>query len=320
MKGYIVRENKLSLANIEEPKLLPNTVIIKNTVLGLNKMDYEHLSNPDFQTKYGIGFEGVGIVEQVDKACLKEFHVGQRVCYATAYGMSAFCEKIVLHEDFVIPIPGDVSDEVAATIFKALAAHMLLFRTYNLRKRNVIGITSASGGVASYLTQWASSEGYPVIGLVANTAHKQIAIQNGCKAVFSPKEAANYVKEAKKLSVANLGLNVFYDSFGAKVFPLGIKALAPFGLYVNYGEITGKITQISAESFQSKALFFTTPSVFLSKAYPVELALTVDMIFEKFRSGVLKSNISKYKFSNLPEAMEEVAHGVIPGQKVVLMD
>jgi NADPH2:quinone reductase len=319
MKGYVVRGGVITLANIPEPKLLENTVIIKNTVLGLNKLDGDCIAKPDFETKYGLGFEGVGVIEEVHSSCMKQFNVGQRVCYATAYGMGAFCEKIVLHEDFIVPIPGDISDEYAATLFKGLAAHMLLFRTYNLCSSNVIGVTSASGGVASYVTQWAANDGVKVIGMVASSTHKDIATSNGCAAVFSPKEAANYVKEAQKLSISGLGLNVFYDSLGAKIFPLGLKALAPFGLYVNYGDITGSITQMASEHFQKKALFFTTPSVFYSKAFPVELSLTAEMFFEKIRSGILRPNITRYSFKNLPNAMNEVKNGVISGQKVVLM-
>lgn len=319
MKGYIVRNGVAALANIEDPKLIPNTVIIKNTALGLNRLDAQTLKNTDFETKYSIGFEGVGIIEDVHQSCVKSFSQGQRVCYATAYGMGAFCEKILLHEDLVIPIPGDISDENAATLFKGLAAHMLLFRTYNLKNGNVIGVTSASGGVASYLTQWAANDGIAVIGMVASSAHKQIAVSNGCAAVFSPKEASAFIKEGQKLSNTKLGLNVFYDSLGAKIFPLGLKALAPFGLYVNYGDITGPVTQISAENFQKKALFFTTPSVFYSKAYPVELALTVEMVFNKIRNGILRPNIIQYKFKSLPQALDAVQNSVIPGQKVILM-
>jgi NADPH2:quinone reductase len=320
MKGYVVRGGIPVFASIEEPQLFPNTVIIKNIALGLNKLDHSSLANPDFETKYGLGFEGVGIVEVVDESCQKKFTVGQRVCYATAHGVGAFAEKIAIHEDFLIPIPGDISTEDAATLFKGLAAHMLLFRTYNLKGSNVIGVTSASGGVASYLTQWAASEGVAVIGMVANSSHRQIAAANGCTAVFSPKEANAYIKEAQNLSLSKLGLNVFYDSLGAKVFPLGIKALAPFGIYINYGNITGEITQISAQHFQKKALFFTTPSVFYSKAYPVELSLTAEMFFDKIRNGTLRPNITKYKFASLPEALEEVGNGVVPGQKVAMLD
>lgn len=318
MKGYIARNGVLTLANIEDPKLTQNTVIIKNTALGLNKIDGTTLKNPDFETKYGMGFEGVGVIEDAHPSCSRKFTQGQRVCYATAYGMGAFCEKIMLHEDLVVPVPGDIPDEYAATLFKGLAAHMLLFRTYNLKKDDVIGVTSASGGVASYVTQWAANDGIPVVGMVASSTHKQIAASNGCAAVFSPKEAPAFVKESQKLSRTKYGLNVFYDSLGAKIFPLGLKSLAPFGLYVNYGDITGTITQISAEHFQKKALFFTTPTVFYSKAYPVELALTAEMFFEKIRNGILRPNITKYKFKSLPQALDEVQNGVIPGQKVAL--
>jgi NADPH:quinone reductase-like Zn-dependent oxidoreductase len=166
MKGYVVRGGVVTLANIPEPKLLENTVIIKNTVLGLNKLDGDCISKPDFETKYGLGFEGVGVIKAFHQSCTRKWVEGQRVCYSTCYGVGSFADETQIHEDFLIIVPDDISNEQAATIFKGLTAHMLLFRSYMLRKNDTIGLTSPTSGVGAYVSQWASNSGVKGVGLM----------------------------------------------------------------------------------------------------------------------------------------------------------
>ena len=321
MKGYVVKEGKPALVNLPEPKLRPHHVVVKNIFAGINHLDVESLQSPNFvDNKKLLGFEGVGIVEEVDSSCVKKFQVGQKVCYAISFGIGAFSQKISIHENFLIPIPAGVQEDHAATMLKALTAHMLLFRTYTLRKDNVLGVTGPSGGVASYLIQWATSLGVKIIGLYHDAEHKATAAESGCSASFSYKEVEKFIEQAKKLSSVGLGLNVFYDSVGINAYAAGIKALAPFGLYVNYGELSGGIKGMSAKHFQKKALFFTTPSTFYSKANVADLALTANMIFENFKNHILRPNITRYKFNDLPKAFAEMKSGKAVGQKVLVIE
>lgn len=320
MKGYAVKDGKPILTNLPEPKLKPHHVIVKNLFAGINHLDIESLQSSDFASnKKLLGFEGVGVVEEVDPSCVKKFQVGQKVCYSLSYGVGAFSQKASVHENFVIPIPIGIQEDHAATMFKALASHMLLFRTYTLRKGNVLGVTGSSGGVASYLTQWATSLGVKVIGLHHNLQHKAIAAENGCVASFSYKEVDKFIEQAKKLSSVGLGLNAFYDSVGINAYAAGIKALAPFGLYVNYGELSSAIKGMSAKHFQKKALFFTTPLTFYSKTNVADLSLTANMIFENFKNHTLRPNITRYKFQDLHKAFTEMKTGQTAGQKVLVI-
>ncbi|MFT4967854.1 MAG: NADPH2:quinone reductase [Candidatus Deianiraeaceae bacterium] len=321
MKGYIIKDGKPMLTNIAEPSLKKHHVIVKNKVAGINHIDIRSMSNPDFiRKKHLLGFEGVGIVEQIDTSCVKTFKVGQRVCYATAFGVGAFCEKISIHENFLSIVPDTIPDQYAATVFKALAAHMLLFRTYSLHKGNTLGITSSSGGTASYLTQWAVNNGVKVIGLTSSSQHKAIAMENGCSSAFTYSDAVDFISQAKKLSSTGFGLNAFYDSMGIKAYALGIKSLAPFGLYVNYGSLSGPIKGMSAKHLSTKALFFTVPSTFYSKANVSDLAITIIGIFDEMKKRTLRPNITQYKFAQLQKAFDDMLGGQIPGQKVLIID
>ncbi len=318
MKRYVFENDKLHLETFQQQELKKEFVTIQNTAFGVNFLDRESLKNEDFTSgKKHLGFEGVGVIKSFHAACSRKWAEGQRVCYATSYGVGAFAEETQIHEKFLIPVPDDISNEQAATIFKGLTAHMLLFRAYNIRKSDTIGLMSPTSGVGAYVAQWAASVGVKVVGLIMNEAHKSIAIQNGCESVFTYKEAEKFISHAKKISRSELGCNVFYDSLGAKAYPIGIKSLAPFGTYMNFGDLTGEIEKVSPKHLQRKALFFTTPSVFYSKANNAELVLTGAMIFDEIRAGNLRPNIKTYKMKDLGHALQDT--GKIAGNKVVIL-
>ena len=317
MKRYVFENGKLHLENLQLPELKKAFVSIQNTAVGVNFLDRESLKHEDFASgKRHLGFEGVGVIKAFHQSCARKWAEGQRVCYATCYGVGSFADEVQIHEDFLIPVPDDISNEQAATIFKGLTAHMLLFRSYMLRKNDTIGLTSPTSGVGTYVSQWASNVGIKVVGLIMNEAHKSTAIQNGCESVFSYKETENFISHVKKISTGGLGCNVFYDSLGAKAYPVGIKSLAPFGTYMNFGDLTGEIEKISPKHLQKKALFFTTPSVFYSKANNAELVLTGAMIFAGIREGSLRPSIKTYKMKDLGHALQDV--GKVAGNKVVV--
>ena len=318
MKRYVFENGKLHLENLQLPELKKGYVLIQNTAFGVNFLDRESLKNEDFTSgKRHLGFEAVGVIKESNELCERKWVEGQRVCYATCYGVGAFADEVQIHEDFLIPVPDDISNEQAATIFKGLTAHMLLFRSYMLRKNDTIGLTSPTSGVGAYVSQWASHSGVKVVGLVMNDAHKSTAMQNGCESVFVYNEAENFISHIKKISTGGLGCNVFYDSLGVKAYPVGIKSLAPFGTYMHFGDLTGEIEKISPKHLQKKALFFTTPSVFYSKANNAELVLTGSVIFAGIREGSLRPSIKTYKMKDLGRALQDV--GKVAGNKVVVL-
>ncbi len=317
MKRYAFDNGKLHLENMQMPILEKSHVLIQNIASGVNFLDRESMKYDDFinNTKH-LGFEGVGIVKDIHPSCVRKWQEGQRVCYATSFGAGSFAEMTSINEHFLIPIPDYISNEQAATIFKGLTAHMLLFRSYLLRKSDTIGLTSPTSGVGSYVAQWASFSGVKTVGLVMNEAHKSTAISNGCESVYSCSESENFIAHVKKISTGGLGCNIFYDSLGLKAYPVGIKSLAPFGTYMHFGALTGEIEKISPKHLQKKALFFTTPSVFYSKANNAELILTANMIFAGIRDGALRPSIKTYKAKDLASALHDI--GKVAGNKVIM--
>lgn len=315
-----MKNGKMAIAKLEMPKLRSHYVLVKNLVAGINRLDVSCLAGKDFNSgKHSLGFEGVGEVVEFDSACVKTFNVGQRVVYSTAFGIGAFSQYVAIHEKDLAMMPNDTTPDDAATIFKALTAHMLLFRSYELKKTDCIGITTPSGGVGSYVVQWARHYGVKSVAYCLNAQHKSIAIQNGATVVCVEGEEEKFINFAKKHSKTGLGCNVFYDGLGVKGYSLGIKSLAPFGLYNHFGSLTGELKGMSAKHFQTKALFFTTPNTFYSKANGTDFALSVNLICENIKSGILRPNVHRYKFNQLDKAFLDMKSGK-EGHKVLIID
>lgn len=318
MKAYIFKNGKLELIKTETPKLQPHYVLVKNLTAGINHLDMSSIDEFDNTGKV-IGFEGTGEVVEAHTSCVKNLTQGMRVCYAKAFGSGTFAEMSIVHEDNIAIVPNNIPTDHASTAFKALAAHMLLFRSYNLKTTDCIGFTSPSGGVASYAIQWAAHYGVKILGLCYKQEHKAIALSNGCSSVFMANEEQKFIEMAKKKSHNGFGLNVFYDSIGAKAYSVGIKSLAPFGLYNHYGSMMGELKGMSAKHFQMKSLFFNAPSTFYSKANSVDYALSVNLVFESMQNQILRPNIHRYKFSHLSKAFSDIKNG-LDGQKVLIME
>ena len=104
----------------------------------------------------------------------------------------------------------------------------------------------------------------------------------------------------------NNGVTAVYDSIGIDVFSHSLKCLMPMGIYISYGESSGKIPYIDTEVLAAKSLFFTKPSIFHYKGNRMELILSADEVFKKIHEGSIHIEYTELK-------MEEasVAHSMI---------
>lgn len=112
--------------SIGEPK--DEEVLIRHTTIGLNRYDLEHRKGirktKDLPSVLGV--KVVGVVEKLGKKISDGFKVGDRVGYCTALP-GAYCEKRIVHQKYLIKIPNDIPDEVAAAVlFKGMTAHYLV--------------------------------------------------------------------------------------------------------------------------------------------------------------------------------------------------
>jgi NADPH2:quinone reductase len=203
----------LKLQNIPDPRSPgPGQLLIKHTAIGVNFMDIYYRKGVYKAPKLPMvpGMEACGIVEAAGPGTSTA--VGSRIIYATAQ-TGSYCERRLINEKYIIGVPNNVQDDLAAGFFsKALTAHYLLFRVTKLGKGDWILVHAAAGGVGQMLCQYARYLGINVIATVSSQEKANVAHANGSNHTIIYTQS-DFAAEVKKITNGR-GVNVVYDSVG----------------------------------------------------------------------------------------------------------
>ncbi|MGN7618590.1 MAG: quinone oxidoreductase family protein [Ehrlichia sp.] len=303
--------------NIGEPK--DDEVLIKHTAIGLNRYDIECRNGMRKSKKFPtvLGIEAVGVIEKLGKD-VEVFNVGDRVGYCTVSG-GAYSEKRIVNQKYLVRIPSDITDQVAAAaLFKGMTAHYLTHLVYAIRPKTFALVHGATGGVGQILCQWANHKGCRVIGVISSDDRANIALRSGCSYIVHG-NSKNFVEQVMDIT-QGVGVNVVYDSVGASVSQVSFESLSIFGIYVSYGQISGAIPNVSATMLSSRSLFFTAPLVFHYKRSSFDLSMTAMELFEVIRKNYIKVNINKiYKFDDIVTAHQDLENRKLTGLNVIVL-
>ena len=328
MKAALIKKSggpdNLIIKNINFPdKMKKSDIFLRHTFIGVNfddillrrgDMEIPKLDDNPYNL---IGFDGIGIIEKVGSDITK-FKVGQRVGYAFA-PIGSYCEKRVINANYCIAIPDEISDEQACSILrKGLVAHTMLFRCNVPKSNHTIMVTGAGSGVGQIIARWAKYSGLKVIGVIGSEFKRDAAIATGCDIVinYNSKDAIEKVADFTN----KMGVHAVYDSIGKATFPLIIRSLHVFGMYVSYGNTSGNIEGFDPYILEGKSLFFTKPRFELYKSNRSELVLSAHEMFEAYRKGAFISNPVRYAFSSIANAHKDLENRKICGSVVLSMN
>src|SRR5690242_21207725 len=127
MRAIVIREfggrDRLELAEIPEPKLLPDGVRIRILAAGLNPVDWktrEGRQEPRFPHVFPVvlGWDAAGVVEEVGPAAVG-FAPGDEVfayCRKHFIGEGTYAEQVVVPDTFVASKPTALSFADAAAV------------------------------------------------------------------------------------------------------------------------------------------------------------------------------------------------------------
>ncbi len=285
----------------------PGEVRLRQMAIGLNYIDIQHRTGryplPSYPSP--IGMEAAGVVEVVG-AGVDNVRPGDRVAYSSA-PIGAYADLRLMPADRLVPLPDDVSDEVAAAIFtKGLTAHYLLFTTYPVKRGDTILVHAAAGGVGLLLCQWAKHLGARVIGTVGSPEKAAIARAHGCDVtiLYREKDVVAAVREI----TAGRGVPVVYDSVGKDTIEASLKCLAPRGLLVSFGTASGAIPPLDLFRLNALgSLYVTSPAFVTHTTDRGELLARAARLFEAIRGGVLRIEIrARYALKNAAKAHEDL--------------
>ncbi len=277
----------LQWETIPVPPVEPGTVLLRNTAIGVNMKEIgERLGEyPSLPLPTVPGIEAAARVVEVGDG-VTEFKAGDRVCYATM-PTGSYAELRVLPADRLVPLPDDISDEVAAAaIHKGMTARYLVRKTFPIKGGETILIHAAAGGTGTLVAQWARALGATVIGTVGTPSKADFARRHGCDhvIVYTQEDFSSAVRDFTK----GRGVDAVYDSIGRDTFTKSLECLTPTGLMVLYGIASGHPEPLELMKFDIwKGYFYTRPSFFVHTRDRNDLLDSAEDLFAAIRSGAL---------------------------------
>ena len=168
-------------------------------------------------------------------------------------GEGGYAEYALASAPQVIPIPGDLSADVAAGLVVAgVTAVLLLEEAVKLRTGESVFIAAAAGGVGSIAVQVAKKMGARVLAGASTTEKRAHANGLGADAVV------DYLKDdwpaQIRVHTDDRGVDAMLEMRGGDALEQGLSALAPFGRAVVYGSasaVTHRLTQMALDRFLS---------------------------------------------------------------------
>ena len=180
--------DKLVLETVPRPELKADEVLVKVHYAGVNPVDWKIRSGylKDFMPvplPYTPGIDVSGVIEEVG-AGVKGLTKGQAV-FGVAKG--GYAEYAVAAAADLVPKPGNVSFEAAATLPVGALTAWKAVEDAGVTKGQTVLIHGAAGGVGQFAVQFARLKGAKVIG-VASAANEAFVKGLGVEKVVDYKK------------------------------------------------------------------------------------------------------------------------------------
>ncbi len=246
----------LTYEDVPLPPPATGEVQIRHTAIGLNFVDTYFRSGlyKGPALPFVLGNEGAGVVTAVGDH-VNDFHVGDRVAYATFTG--SYCEARNIPAAGLVHLPASIDDRTAAAMMlKGMTAQYLVRKTYEVKPGDTVLIQAAAGGVGLILSQWAHAIGAKVIGTVGSKEKAELAYAHGCDEVILYR-TEDFVHRVKEIT-GGKGCDVVYDGVGQDTYPASLDCLKPRGLWVSFGNASGAIKNFDLLSLSQKGSLYAT--------------------------------------------------------------
>jgi NADPH2:quinone reductase len=249
------------------------------------------------------GYEGAGVVEAVDGVGVA---VGDRVAFADSPFANA--EQVLVPIEKLIPLPDDVSMDVAAALLlQGLTAQYLVRDSHPIRAGERALVHAASGGVGLLLVQLLRALGAHPIGVVSSEQKRQAALHAGAaKALLSSED---WVQGARDLTPDGAGVDVVYDSVGSTL-ARSLDATRNGGHVVFYGMAGGDPAPVDPRVLMDRSLSLSGGDLWNVLKSRGERVRRAGELFEWVRSGRLEVRIAR----TFPLSKGAEAHAFLEGR------
>jgi len=272
----------------------PGEALIRHTAVGVNFTDvHRRRGDHHFLTPVpcGLGLEAAGIVAALGDG-VAEFNIGDRIAYA-AMPLEAYSDERILTAERLVPLPDSIDDKIAAAaMVKGITVQFLIRQTFRVEPGQVVVLHAAAGGVGLIACQWLKHLGITVIGTVGSEAKAEIARAHGADHVLihGRDDIAGLARELTN----GLGVPVVYDSIGKATFAESVSCLAPRGMLVSFGNVSGYIEPVYlSKVFGAESLFFTWAKMHHYIESRADLLGATQDLFEVINSGAVQIHVNQ---------------------------
>ncbi|VVN43891.1 quinone oxidoreductase family protein [Pseudomonas fluorescens] len=320
MKAIMIKQHggaeELYLQDLASPVPGPGEVLVDVVAAGVNFMDvgvrkglYSISSLPKI-----LGAEGAGRVTQIGEGVTR-FKVGDRVAWF--YIVGSYTEQLVASVDALVPIPEDISFEIAAgAMMQGLTAMNLTHATYKIRPGDTALVHSAAGGVGLMLTQMIKLLGGNVIGRVSTQEKAELARKAGADHVIIASEEG-FSQQVMSLTNGK-GVNVVYDGAGADTFNESQASLDYYGVLAYYGQTIKSLPPIDLTHLP-KSILVSFPVVHhLVRTYD-KLSTHSHQLFTWIQKGLISVNIGqRYPLAAAAQAHRDLENRLTLGKSLLI--
>jgi len=289
------------------PQVQAGHVLVKLVCAGINFMDvhtrqgkYANSKTYNVRLPCTLGMEGSGEVV----ACGEDVHdiaVGDRVAWCIAWG--SYADYASVSAALVAKLPDGITHQLAAaSIFQGATAHYLIEDVARLAPGSSCLIHAAAGSIGQLLVQMAKRRGATVFVTAGTLEKRATAIRCGADHAFDYSQGgiAEQVREATR----GEGVDVVFDPVGKATLRDSFRACKRHGLIVNYGNVSGSLTDLDPiELGEAGSLFLTRPRLADHMMSREIVQRRADVIFSALLDGSLQVDIEAcYSFDNVEQA------------------
>ena len=298
----------LKVAEVEEPRPGPNSVLVEASFAGVNFTDCNHRAGIRSGALPVVpGIEGAGRVARLGKG-VKGLAVGDRVAWKAA--PRSYASRVIVSASEAVVIPEDISEEIAAAaILQGLTAQYLATSTFPIAPGESVLVHAGAGGVGLCLIQFLTAAGVRVLTTTSSEEKAHLAEEAGAEVVIRY-DAVDFAPVVRELTGGE-GVSVVYDGVGKTTFDGSFASLAPLGCLVLYGTASGPVEPLDLARLGAGSLYVTRPSLPNYTRTRDELDRRAAALFGAIKNGAMRIHIG----ARLPLEEASKAHELLESRR-----
>jgi NADPH:quinone reductase-like Zn-dependent oxidoreductase len=232
----------LKVIEKETPAPGPGEVRVRVVASPVNPSDIMFVQNlygirP--QLPSGAGFEGMGVIDAVGEGV--SMPVGQRVSFT---GIGAWGEMAIAHHKAIIPVPDEMTDDVAAQLFVNPFTAYAMVEEANVPEGGWLMLTAAASAFGKMVIQLCQMRGIRTIGTVRRDDFNDELRALGLTEIINT-ETEDMAKRVRQITDGQ-GVAVVLDAVGGHTAGEALKCLGKGGTMLIYGLLSLQDPTINA--------------------------------------------------------------------------